>query len=77
MTVDVSFPASLAADVNKVKREAEKKGFQNLSVSKQRPGGWPGANGSYYVTGTYGGGPAAMERSYAGGQVSIKDVWEG
>lgn len=77
VTVDVRFPASMLATSAKVKREAEKNGFTNVSVSTSRPQGWPGDNGSYYVSATYNGEPKEMARSYAGGQVVIKDAWEG
>jgi hypothetical protein len=78
VVVNVSFPASLAAGVSDVKRQAEKNGFQDVAVSKTKPSGWPGSvNGDYYVTATYAGGPASLARSYLGGEVSIKDVWEG
>jgi hypothetical protein len=77
VTVDVKFPASVMATSAKVQREAEKNGFTNVNVSTSRPQGWPGENGSYYVSATYSGEPKPMDRSYAGGQVVIKDVWEG
>jgi len=78
VVVNVNFPASLAAGVSDVKRQAEKNGFQNVTVSKTKPPGWPGnVRGDYYVSATYGGGPASLARSYLGGEVSIKDVWEG
>jgi hypothetical protein len=78
VVVNVNFPASLAAGVSDVKRQAEKSGFQDVLVSKTKPQGWPGSvNGDYYVTATYAGGPASMARSYLGGEVAIKDVWEG
>jgi len=78
VVVNVNFPASLAAGVSDVKRQAEKNGFQDVVVAKTKPAGWPGSvNGDYYVTATYAGGPASLARSYLGGEVSIKDVWEG
>jgi pimeloyl-ACP methyl ester carboxylesterase len=78
VTVDVNFPASLAANASDVKHQAEKNGFENVNVSKTKPVGWPGStSGDYYVTATYAGGPLVMERSHGGGQVKIKDVWEG
>jgi len=77
VTVDVKFPASMMASMSKVKKEAENHGFTNVNVSKDRPPGWPGSSGSYYVSASYSGEPRTMARSYAGGQVVIKDVWEG
>lgn len=77
VTVDVNFPTSIGVGEGSVKKQAQDHGFSNVIVTKQKPSGWPGQSGSYYVTGTYTGGPAAMARSYLGGQVNIKDVWEG
>jgi len=78
VVVNVNFPASLAAGVSDVKSQAEKNGFQNVVVSKTMPAGWPGGvTGDYYVTAIYAGGPVDMARSYLGGEVVIKDVWEG
>lgn len=79
-TVEVNFPASLAADVDNVQAKAMQAGFQNVHVARKakRPVDWPGAiEGDYYVTGVYTGQQKTLERSYGGGQVKILDVWAG
>jgi len=76
-TVNVSFPLSLAASVDKATREAISQGFTNVSVTRSPPPGWPGARGDYYVTAMYSGAPRFIDRSAAGGQVKVTDVWQG
>lgn len=75
--VTVHAPISWIANVDKVRREAEKQGFQNVDVQTHRPAGFPGnASGDYFVSASYGGNAQTMARSYASGQVSISDAWE-
>ena len=76
-TVNVSFPLSIAASASKVSSEAQKQGFTGVSVSSSKPAGWFGSSGDYYVSGTYVGQPKVVDRSAAGGQVKIIDVWQG
>ncbi len=77
VSVNIAFPLSLVASVSKAVREAQNRGFTNVSVSQSKPPGWPGASADYYVTGTYAGAPKFMGRSEAGGQAQVVDVWEG
>lgn len=76
-TVNVSFPLSIAASTSKATAEAQKQGFTNVSVTTSPPAGWPGAKGDYYVTAVYSGQPRFIDRSAAGGQVKVTDVWRG
>lgn len=76
-TVNIAFPLSLAASTSKAVGEAQKRGFTNVSATKTRPADWPGASGDYYVTATYSGAPKFMDRSEAGGQAKVIDVWQG
>jgi len=76
-TVNVSFPLSIAASPSKASAEAQKQGFTNVAVRQSKPAGWPGASGDYYVTAVYSGQPRFIDRSAAGGQVKVTDVWQG
>jgi hypothetical protein len=77
VTVVVHFPASMAANADKVAQNARDHGFSDAVASTSPPAGWPGARGDYYVTGHYFRDPTDMARSYASGQVQIADAWEG
>lgn len=76
--INVNGPLSWVASASKVQSRAQSEGFANVSVSKTKPGDWPGSiTGDYYVTGIYQGAPKVFERSYGGGAVTIPDGWEG
>lgn len=76
-TVVTRAPLSWLANKDKVRSQAESKGFRNVVVSTSKPAGWPGSLvGDYYVSATYQGAPTSMERTYAGGQVNIVDAWQ-
>lgn len=77
VTVNVAFPLSLAASTSRATAEAQSRGFTNVNVTRTMPPGWPGARGDYYVTATYSGAPKFIDRSAAGGQVTVTDVWQG
>lgn len=69
-----------AASVSQVIGEAQKRGFTNLSVSKDKPAGWPGtATGDYYVSGLYSGPMKTQSRSEGNiaGSVDVVEVWMG
>lgn len=76
-TVNVSFPLSILASASKVATQAQGQGFTNVAVTTSKPVGWPGASGDYYVTATYAGPPKFLDRSAAGGQVTVTDAWQG
>ena len=77
--VEVNFPASVAASVDKVREYAAKEGFVNVQVFEKKPADFPGADlaADYYVRAIYQGAPRTLEKSYGGGQVNILGAWEG
>lgn len=76
--VDINGMLSLAGNVTNVRKQAEGQGFTRTFVTKTRPADWPGSiTGDYYIDGTYQGAPKTFDRSYAGGSVKVKDVWQG
>jgi hypothetical protein len=76
--VDINGMLSVIANVTNVRKQAEGQGFTQTFVTKTRPADWPGAiSADYYITGIYQGPPKTFDRSYAGGSVQVKDVWQG
>jgi hypothetical protein len=72
--------ATSLATEDRVRTEAEKRGFIGVSVSKGKPPGWPGtASGDYYVSATYAGAPKSQPRTEGNflGSVDVVEVWQG
>lgn len=75
-SIRVGFPLSILANASKVQSEAANQGFTDLAVTTVMPAGWPAARADYYVSGRYIGPTRNMERTGAGGQVNVVDVWQ-
>jgi hypothetical protein len=76
----VTHRAANVASEGQVVREAQNRGFTNVSVSKGKPVGWPGSmNGDWYVSALYAGGPKTQARTEGGilGSVDVVEVWQG